>query len=255
MTLPQSNPPPDLSGKIALVTGASRGIGRAIAAALARAGAHVLALARTVGGLEELDDEIQASAGETGGACSLIPADLTDAAAIEQLGPALQSRFGKLDIFIANAGELGELAPLTDIAPNVWQRTFDVNVNANWALIRTLDPLLRASADARAIFLTSSIGGEIARAFWGPYAASKAALEMLAKTYALEAARAGVKVAIIDPGAMATRMRALAMPGENQEDLPRPEEITPLVMHALSPDYDGVAERLVFRDWRARGLV
>ncbi len=234
---------PHLSGKIALVTGASRGIGRASSLALARAGAHVLALARTVGGLEELDDEIT----KNGGKASLIPADLGDFEIVDQLGSALSTRFGRLDILVLNAGVLGELAPLTDIAPKAWRRTFDINVEANWRLLRTLDPLLRASGAARVIVLTSRIGGEIARPFWGAYAASKAALEMLAKTYAEETRQAGVRVAIVDPGAMRTRMRAEAMPGEKPETLPDPSEIAPLIVHAASADYDGMAERLAFR--------
>ena len=230
---------PDLSGKIALVTGASRGIGRAAALALAGAGAHVVALARTVGGLEDLDDEIAAA----GGIASLVPADLTAFDAVDQLGPALAKRFPKLDILVLNAGSLGELAPIPDISPTAWRRAFDVNVEANWRLLRTLDPLLRASGAARIVVMTSRVGGEEARAFWGAYAASKAALEMLAKTYAAETRTAGVRVAIIDPGPMRTRMRAEAMPGEDPATLPEPAEIVPLIFKAVSPDYDGVAEK------------
>lgn len=240
---------PDLSGKLALVTGASRGIGYATALKLAEAGAHVLALARTAGGLEELDDAIRA----VGGKASLIPADLTDEEAIEQLGPALMSRFGKLDILIANAGDLGELAPLTDITPKVWRRVFDTNVTANYQLLRTLDPLLRTASHGRVVFLTSRVGGAMARPFWGAYAASKAALEMMAQTYALETKITTVRVAIIDPGAMRTNMRAQAVPGEDPQTLPHPEELAPLIYHAVSPDYDGEAERLVFREWRTAG--
>lgn len=231
---------PDLSGKIALVTGASRGIGRASALALAKAGAHVLALARTVGGLEELDDEIA----KAGGKASLIPADLTEFETVDQLGPALAKRFDKLDILVLNAGALGELAPIPDIAPKAWRRAFDVNVEANWRLLRTLDPLLRASGGARVIVMTSRIGGEVARPFWGTYAASKAALEMLAKTYAEETAKTGVRVAIVDPGPMRTKMRAEAMPGEDPKTLPDPSEIAPVILKAASPYYDGMAERL-----------
>ncbi len=240
---------PDLSGKLALVTGASRGIGYSMALKLAEAGAHVLALARTAGGLEELDDAIRA----VGGNASLIPADITDDAAIEQLGPALLSRFGKLDILLANAGDLGELAPITDISPKIWRRVFETNVTANYQLLRTLDPLLRTADHGRAIFLTSRVGGAEARPFWGAYAASKAAVEMLARTYALENKITNVRVAIIDPGAMRTAMRAQAVPGEDPQTLPHPEELAPLLFHAVSPDYDEEAERLVFRDWRATG--
>ena len=240
---------PDFSGKIALVTGASRGIGRASALALAKAGAHVLALARTVGALEELDDEIA----NAGGKASLIPADLLEFETVDQLGPTLEKRFKKLDILILNAGALGELAPIPDISPKAWRRAFDTNVEANWRLLRTLDPLLRASRGARVIVLTSRIGGEIARPFWGAYAASKAALEMLARTYAEETRQAGVRVAIVDPGAMRTKMRAEAMPGETPETLPHPSEIAPLILHAASPEYDGNAARLVFRASTASG--
>ncbi len=209
---------------------------------------YVVALARTVGGLEELDDDIRAG----GGSATLIPADLTDAEAIDQLAPALAARYGKLDILVANAGALGELAPITDIAPKVWRHVFDVNVDANWRLLRTLDPLLRASDGARILVLTSRVGGELARPFWGAYAASKAALEMLAKTYAEETKSTGIRVAIIDPGAMRTKMRAAAMPGEDPQTLPDPSALAPLIEYAASPAYDGVAERLVFREWARR---
>lgn len=232
----------DFSGRIALVTGASRGIGRAAAIALAARGAHVLALARTVGGLEELDDEIT----RAGGKASLIPADLSDFAAIDQLGPALAQRFGKLDILVANAAMLGELAPLPDIAPAKWRQAFDVNVEANWRLLRTLDPLLRRADAARIVVLTSRIGGEIARPFWGVYAATKAALEMIAKTYAEETASTQIRVALVSPGAMRTRLRAAAMPGEDPATLPDPSEIAPLILNAASRAYDGRCERLVF---------
>jgi NAD(P)-dependent dehydrogenase (short-subunit alcohol dehydrogenase family) len=240
---------PDLSGKTALVTGASRGIGRALALALATAGAHVLALARTVGGLEELDDEIR----KAGGGASLIPLDLADPIAIERLGPAVVARFQKLDILIVNAAILGELGPLADIGDKIWRQVLDINLTANWRLLKALDPMLRASGAARVVFLTSHVGGEEPRAFWGGYAVSKAGLEMLARIYALEAKLAGVRVAIIDPGAMPTRMRAQAMPGERPKTLPDPAELAPLLYHAVSAEYDGLAERLVFREWRAAG--
>jgi NAD(P)-dependent dehydrogenase (short-subunit alcohol dehydrogenase family) len=227
-------------GKIALVTGASRGIGKAAAIALGRAGAHVILLARTVGGLEEADDEIR----RAGGKATLVPADLSDFTTIEQIGPAIGGRFGRIDILVLNAGILGELAPLPDIAPKVWRQVFDVNVEANWRLIRALDPYLRASEGARVIVMTSRAGGEIAKSFWGVYAASKAALEMLARTYAEEMKATGLRVALIDPGAMRTKMRAAAMPGEKADTLPDPSEIAPLILKAASRGYDGIAERL-----------
>jgi len=233
---------PDLSGKTALITGASRGIGRAIALALAKAGAHVLVLARTTGGLEELDDEIRAA----GGKASLIPMDLGAGDNIEQLAGALAQRFEKLDILIANAAVLGELAPLPDIDPRVWQKTLDINVTANWRLIRAFDSMLRKSEDARVVFLTSRVGGEKPRAYWGAYAVSKAALEMLAETYAEEAKNSRVSVAIIDPGAMRTGLRAEAMPGEDPKTLPEPEELTPLIYEALTDELTG-ARHFSFR--------
>lgn len=236
---------PDLSGRTALITGASRGIGRAIALALAKAGAHVLALARTAGGLEELDDDIRAA----GGTASLIPMDLLEGDGIEKLAAALAERVEKLDVLILNAATLGELAPLTDIDPKVWRRTLDLNVTANWRLIRALDPFLRRSQDARVLFLSSRVGGEESRAYWGAYAVSKAALEMLAETYADETANANVRVAIVQPGPMRTKMRAEAMPGEDPQTLPTPDALTPLVYHAVTEKTDGVM-RLSFREWK-----
>ncbi len=232
------------AGKVALVTGASRGIGRAAAREFARAGAHVIAVARTVGGLEELDDEIR----NEGGAASLVPADLSDFGVVDSFGPALSKRFPKIDVLVLNAGALGELAPLTDISPTAWRRAFDVNVDANWRLLRTLDPLLRASGAARVVVVSSKVGGEVARPFWGAYGASKAALESLAETYALETRTAGVRVAIVDPGATRTRMRAEAMPGEDASLLPAPETVAPLILDCASPAYDGIAERFKARE-------
>lgn len=239
---------PDLTGKTALVTGASRGIGRAAALQLAKAGAHVLALARTSGGLEELDDDIRTA----GGSASLIPLDLVEGDNIENLAKALGERFDRLDILMGAAAMLGELAPLPDVDPRIWLKTLDLNVTANWRLIRALDPLIAKSDAARIAFLTARVG-ELARPYWGAYAVSKAGLEMLAKTYAEELANTPHRVAIIDPGAMRTAMRAAAMPGEDPNTLPEPSELAPLIAHAVSPSYDGNAERLVFRDWRAEG--
>ena len=236
---------PDLTGKFALVTGASRGIGREMALCLAKAGAHILAVARTAGGLEELDDEIRAM----GGAATLIPMDLVDGNAVEQLAGILEQRFDAIDILIGNAAILGELAPLPDIDPEIWQQVLDLNITVNWRLIRALDPLLRKSDGARIVFLTSSVGGQKARSYWGAYAVSKAGLEMLAKTYGEELRNTKARVSIIDPGAMRTHMRAQAMPGEDPETLPTPDALTPLLYHAVSPSYDGIAERLSRRDW------
>lgn len=236
---------PDLSGKVALVTGASRGIGRAVARGLAKAGAHVLALARTTGGLEELDDEIRAD----GGKCSLINLDLAEGENIERLSEALGGRFDRLDILFANAAVLGELSPLTDIDPKIWNHVMALNVTTNWRLIRALDPLLRKSDDARVLFMTSRVGGEMARPFWGAYGVSKAALEHLAETYALENEKTSITVGVVDPGAMRTAMRASAMPGEDPQTLPPPEDILPMVYDALSAS-PGPFKRWVFREWK-----
>lgn len=235
---------PDLSGKTALVTGASRGIGRSIALGLAKSGAHVLALARTAGALEELDDEIKAA----GGKASLIPMDLVEGDGIERLAGALTERFPALDILVLNAGSLGELAPLPDIDPKVWKHTLDLNVTANWRLLRALDPLLRKSADARVIGLSSRVGGEAAKAFWGTYAVTKAAFDMVLKTYAEEMEKTPVQVSIISPGPMRTDMRKLAMPGEDPETLPHPDELLPLVYHLLTRE-EREPLRISFKEW------
>lgn len=236
---------PDLSGKTALITGASRGIGRAVALALAKAGAHVLAIARTTGGLEELDDDIRAA----GGACSLINFDLVEGDNIERLPEALGARFGKIDILFANAAALGELGPLTDVDPKIWNHVLALNLTANWRLIRALDPLLRKAADARVLFLTSPVGGKKARAHWGPYGVSKAALEHLAETYALENEHTTISVGVVDPGAMRTAMRASAMPGEDPETLPPPEALVPMIYEALAAP-PGPFKRWAFREWK-----
>lgn len=238
---------PDLSGKTALVTGASRGLGRAIALGLARAGAHVLALARTSGGLEELDDEVKAA----GGKASLIPMDLAEGDGIERLAGALMERFETLDILVLNAATLGELAPLPDIDPKVWRGALDLNVTVNWRLIRALDPMLRKSDNARVLFLSSNVGGNYAKAYWGVYGVSKAALEMLAETYAEETRSTNIRMAIINPGPFRTDMRAQAMPGEDPMTLPAPEEIVPMIYDSVTDDSDGV-QRYSFREWRER---
>ena len=238
---------PDLSGKTALVTGASRGIGRAIALSLAKAGAHVLAVARTAGGLEELDDEIR----EADGKCSLIPMDLTQGNGVEQLAASLADRFQTIDIVVCNAASLGELAPLEDVSAKAWQQTLDLNVTVNWRLLRALAPLLNNAAAPHVLFMTSRIGGEVPRAYWGPYAISKAALEMLAQTYAEEKAASNTKVTILDPGRMRTNMRAQAMPGEDPSTLPDPMSIEPLLYQALSTQNDQAITRLSMRKWLA----
>ncbi len=209
-----------LKDRIALITGASRGIGRAVAIAFAREGAQVLLLARTHKNLEDVDDQVRA----LGGKATLVPLDLADGKAIDALGPTLYERFGRLDVLVGNAAILGGLSPLPHIASAHWGRVFAVNVTANWRLIRTLDPLLRRSEGGRVIFMTSGVARS-ARANWAPYSVSKAALECLARTYANETASSAIKVNVIDPGAVATRMRAEAYPGEDPNTLPAPEDV------------------------------
>jgi NAD(P)-dependent dehydrogenase (short-subunit alcohol dehydrogenase family) len=223
-----------LKDRIALITGASRGIGRAVAEKFAAEGAHVLLLARSRRGLEAVDDRVRAA----GGTATLIPLDLADGKAIDALGPSLYERFGRLDILVGNAAILGRLSPLTHIPSEHWERSFAVNVTANWRLIRTLDPLLRRSDAGRVIFVTSSGVAQSGRAYWAPYSVTKAALECLAKTYANETQDSAIKVNLIDPGATATRMRAEAYPGEDQSTLRTPEEVAeafvPLAMADLN---------------------
>jgi NAD(P)-dependent dehydrogenase (short-subunit alcohol dehydrogenase family) len=222
-----------LKDRIALVTGASRGLGRAIALAYAREGAHVLLLARGMAMLGRVDDDIRAA----GGTASLIPLDLGDGQAIDALGPSLYERFGRLDVLVASAAILGALSPLPHIPSNHWDRVFAVNLTANWRLLRTLDPLLRRSDAGRVIFVTSSVARS-ARAYWAPYSVSKAALEALAKTYANETADTKIKVNLFDPGALATRMRAEAFPGEDQTTLRKPEDVTEIFVGLAMPEFE-----------------
>lgn len=209
-----------LAGKLALVTGASRGIGAAVARRFAAEGAHVIAVARTIGGLEELDDAIKSG----GGSATLVPLDLTDFDAIDRMGQALFERFRKLDILVGNAGVLGALSPVGHIDPKLFDRILAVNVTANWRLIRSLDPLLRQSEAGRAIFVTSGITQRVVP-YWGIYAASKAALESLIRTYAAEVAHTRIRVNLINPGPTRTRLRVEAFPGENPDSVTPPDAI------------------------------
>jgi len=220
----------ELTGKTVLVTGASRGIGYAAALEAARRGAHVIAVARTVGGLEELDDAIVA----LGGSATLVPMDLRDGDAIDRLGAAIFERWGHLDGLIANAGQLGVLSPVAHIKPTDFDKVLAVNVTANYRLLRSLDLLLRQSQAGRAVFVSSS-SARSARPFWGLYAASKAALDALVKSYAGEIAQTNVRANVFYPGAVRTAMRAKAMPGENPETLPQPTEIAPKLVDLLNP--------------------
>jgi NAD(P)-dependent dehydrogenase (short-subunit alcohol dehydrogenase family) len=222
--------PTPLAHRIALVTGASRGIGYATALALARAGAHVVAVARTVGGLEELDDAI----GAAGGTATLVPLDLKDYEGIDRLGLALHERFGRLDILLGNAGILGPLSPLGHVEHKAWDEVLAVNVTANWRLICAMDPLLKYSDAGRVVLVSSGVAAR-ALAYWGPYAVSKAALEALARTYAAETATTNVRVNVFLPGTVRTRMRAQAMPGEDPMTLPPPEEVAEKIVELCLP--------------------
>lgn len=223
-------PSPDLTGRVALVTGASRGIGYHLAKQLAAAGAHVIAVARTVGGLEELDDEIKAA----GGSATLVPLDLTDMAGIDRLGGSIHERWGKLDILVANAGVLGVIAPIGHVEAKVFDKVMAVNVTGTWRLIRSVDPLLRLSDAGRAIVLSSG-SAHSARAFWAPYAASKAAVEALARSWADETKNTPLRVNIVDPGIARTAMRALAMPGEDPLSVPLPADVAARILPLASP--------------------
>ncbi|HUR44188.1 MAG TPA: SDR family NAD(P)-dependent oxidoreductase [Aestuariivirga sp.] len=226
-----------LANRVAVVTGASRGIGRAAALALAKEGAHVVALARTQGGLEELDDEI----GKLGGTATLVPADLKNFDALDRLGAALFERWKKLDILVANAGILGKLTPLAHLDQKVWEDVMAVNLTANWRLIRSLDPLLRASDAGRAVFV-SSAAAQKCPAYWGPYSISKAALEALVKTYAAEIETTPARANCFNPGPTRTKMRATAMPGEDPDTLPAPEDVAAQIVPICLPFFTGNGE-------------
>ncbi|MBB3064628.1 SDR family NAD(P)-dependent oxidoreductase [Limibacillus halophilus] len=210
-----------LRGRIALITGASRGIGAAVAKAFAREGAQLVLVSRTVGGLEEIDDEVQALGAPP---ATLVPLDLQSFEAIDQLGASLFERFGKLDVLIANAGILGALSPTGHIDPKVWQRVIDINLTANYRLIRSLEPLLRQSEAGRAVFVTSGAAQGV-RPYWGPYAVSKAGLEALVRNWAGEVTKTNLKINMVDPGGTRTAMRALAYPTEDPALLKTPEDI------------------------------
>lgn len=220
---------------IALVTGASRGIGRAVALALAGQGAHIVAIARTLDALEALDDEIAAR----GGSATLVPCDLGDHDAIDRLGAALFQRYGRLDVLIGSAGVLGPLSPLSHVDPKEWASVLSINLTANWRLIRSFDLLLRAAPAGRAVFITSGAAHRATmKPYWGPYAVSKAALEALARTYAAETENTSeVKVMLANPGPMRTAMRARAMPGEDPLSLPTPDAFAQKLLPLCSPQW------------------
>lgn len=228
-----------LAGKIVLVTGASRGIGYFAAREIARRGAHVVALARTVGGLEELDDDIRA----LGGATTIVPLDLTDYDGIDRLGAALFERWGRLDGLVGNAGILGPVSPLPHVAPKDFERSLAVNVTANYRLIRSFDLLLRKAEAARAVFLSAGVV-PAALPYWGPYAVTKSALEAMVKTYAAEMKSTPVRANIVDPGPLRTALRAQGFPGEKVETVRHPEVAAGPIADLLSPDYDQTGMRI-----------
>jgi len=232
----------DQSKRIALVTGASRGIGKAVAIELARRGWRVIAVARAQKALEQLDDRIRSEGGEA----TLVPLDLRDYAAIDQLGAALFERFGKLDGLAACAGALGSLTPAHQATPAIMDETFAVNFMANQRLIRSLHPLLRESDAGRAVFLTSGVAKK-PRAYWAPYAASKAALDALVQSYAAELNVTPIKANLFNPGPTRTSMRAKAFPGEDPMTLPTPEEVAPAIADMLAPSY---AENGAWVQWQ-----
>src|SRR5215470_2457165 len=221
-----------LANRIALVTGASRGIGYATAVALAKRGAHIVALARTQGGLEELDDEIR----KDGGAATLVPLSLTDTDGIARLGAALHERHGKLDILVGNAGVPGPSSPLGHIELKQWSDAIAINATANFQLIRCMEPLLKQSDAGRAVFVTSGAANRAA-AYLSPYAASKAALETLARAWAQETANTAIRVNLFNPGPIRTRMRATLMPGEDPATLETPEQVAELIVPLCAPDW------------------
>src|SRR4051794_35104978 len=239
---------PSLASRIALVTGASRGIGYATARALARAGAHVVAVARTQGGLEELDDEIRK---ETGSGATLVPLSMTDTDGIARLGAALHERHGKLDILVGNAAVPGPSSPLGHIDLKPWNDAIAVNLTANVQLIRCMEPLLKVSDAGRAVFVTSGAAYK-AQAYLGPYAASKAALETLARVWAQETADTPIRVNLFNPGPIRTRMRATVFPGEDPDTLDTPEQAAEAIVPMCSPSWTETGK---FYDFKTRTLM
>lgn len=236
-----------LADRIALVTGATRGIGAATAVALAKAGAHVVALGRTEGALEELDDAVKAA----GSSATLVPLDVTDYDAIDRLGAALYERYGRLDVFVGNAGVLGPITPLGHVDPKDFDQALAVNVTANYRFVRSLDPLLRLSTAGRAVFVSSGAAHK-ARAYWGPYAVTKAALELLGRTWAAETVTTNLKVNLFNPGPIRTRMRAKAFPFEDAQTLPAPEEAAAAILELCLPAFEATGK---LYDFPTRALL
>ena len=238
-----------LAGKIALITGASRGIGAAVAERFAREGAHVVLAARTVGGLEEADDAVRAA----GGSATLVPVDLRDFIKIDELAARILDRWGRLDILVGNAAEFGVFSPLGHIDPATWSEVMELNLTANWRLIRAMDPLLRAAPAGRAIFVTAGVTRGV-HPYWGPYAISKAGLEMLVKIYAGEITKTRVRANLIDPGIVRTRLRARAFPGENPARLPPPETVVDAFLALALPEWTRNGAILDVRDRTRQAL-
>ena len=222
---------PSFTPRTVLITGASRGIGRAAATAFAREGAHLILVARTRAGLEEADDEVR----KGGGTATLVVLDLKDGEKVDALGPSLFARFPHLDVFVANAGILGPITPVSHVPDKDWAEVLALNLTANWRLMRTLEPLLKRSAAGRAIFVTSGAAAN-PRAYWGPYAASKAGLEALVKSWAAELANTPVRINLLSPGRVRTGMRAKAFPGEDPSTVPTPDDIAGRFIDLAAPE-------------------
>ncbi len=236
-----------LDGKVALITGATRGIGAGVAKALAREGAHIILTGRTTGALEEMDDAVR----ELGAETTLVPMDLQDFDAIDRLGGHVAEIWGRLDILVGNAGILGPISPLGHISPKEWEKLMAINVTANYRLLRSFDPLLKAAEAARAVFVTSTVA-EDCRAYWGGYATTKAALNCMVKTYALEVANVtSIRANILNPGPIRTNMRAAAMPGEDPDTLDTPDDIAPLFVKMCLPQFQENGRIISYRDYKA----
>lgn len=235
-----------LAGRLALITGASRGLGRALALKFAAEGADLVLVARTVGALEEIDDQVKA----LGRNATLVPLDITDFDALDRMGQALYDRFGKLDVLVGNAAMLGILSPLAHIDAKIWKSTFDLNLTANWRLLRSMDPLLRASPAGRAIFITSGITRRTVP-YWGPYTIAKSALESMVRMYAAEMAHTSVKANLVNPGPMRTGMRVEAFPGEDPMTVPAPEELVDAIVPLAEASCQLNGEWIAADEWLA----
>src|SRR6201996_6813702 len=240
---------PSLTNRIALVTGASRGIGYATARALARQGAHIVAVARTQGGLEELDDEIR----KDGGSATLVPLSVTDSDGIARLGAALHERHGKIDILVGNAGVAGPSSPLGHIDLKPWNDVIAVNIPANFQLIRCMEPLLKQSDAGRAVFITAG-SAQKAPGYRGPYAASKAALETLVRVWAAETASTPIRVNLFSPGPIRTRMRAIVFPGEDPMTLDTPEQAAELIVPMCAPEWTETGKLYDYKTRKLKGF-